>query len=620
MKDQTAPRATDAIDQTTALFAEMEPPLQKVLNGFLAELSGFSDLVAQFAQPGPGQFHGYDGIENRGDVSDILASDWALYDLDQTEFLRRLAMRETMFRRKSYETETSDRAMCLIVDSGAWMLGQNRLLALGALFWLAAVAARQGLEFLWCETADQTQWHAGLERGQIAGYLGHVAQRELDQSMLNRMLGRLPVDAGTETDVWVIGPAGLEHRVDMGDVRAGLLAELPRRANDQTTTTSDVTLWSNGVLRRTLPIVYPDDGLCVGALRRPFAYSSLAAKTPTAHLQTGWAAQHWVELSGEKLAVRWPEGLLVLSSPQSQDKDAIWVPLDKDTRIIGLSLIASKLLILRSTEDNAALVLSSLNTKERRRDDHLFRFDISADDVNLDFTTTDLPVQSFGQDGNLNKDLPMYDKFGKPFLFSVKTGIVQIVEDDAHVLAKDASNVLTTKTVQDFTQPLLEISSKNGIRYASLNISDSEVLRHEPAHVLLATSDKAAMLSSDGTYYRLWDTTSEGQIQMPLGIVPIQMMGPKKGFAYDFGSGAIVQYRAYPSGKTQLSPKTHKGTYKGLSHIRSAISGRFAYGVKLTDGKPEELTLLRLGGKGPGFETIDIAQKIAEARTVWSKD
>ena len=110
--------------------------------------------------------------------------------------------------------------------------------------------------------------------------------------------------------------------------------------------------------------------------------------------------------------------------------------------------------------------------------------------------------------------------------------------------------------------------------------------------IRLAISDIAVLMTEDGTRYVIRDRHEEIEMIWPDGLVPLQALGPKKGF------------------ERNCTPRTTKATRRDCR----------IYGVAPDDGQPQELVRLRLGGKGPGFESISVVDLIAEARTVWLSD
>lgn len=619
-------KAAPAISQTTSLFAQMEMPLRKTLQGLLRDFEGFADLVTHHLEPGFDQFSGYDGIENRGDLGDILASEWAISDIEPLEFSRRLAMIETLFRRKVYQSNTQGRAVCLIVDSGAWMLGHNRLLGLGAVFWLAAHSERLGFDFYWCHTAQPDNWNRGLEREQIQGYLDRVSQKELTQEDLNNIIQSLPViEADNAIDLLLVGPAQLEHSLDLTNLRAALLAELPYKAEGSLQASSAVSLWARGGARHTLLVNFPDDGLCIGALRRPFAVVDPNQEVHADYLSDTWVAQHWVELPYGMIAIRWPEGLLISTHFTAQTAGNLWIPLDKTAQIIAIAQegdLAVRL-IWRSGDDRSpVLKMARFDTGTDVASEKVSKLALHGDAVDLDFGTTALPLQFLVYNRTSDTLEIFFDRAGRPFTIEMQTGEVRILNGGPLLLAQDCGDRCMALKIGDarLTENVITVIKAQAYRQFLIGLEDPVEWSRARRDIRITKSQIAVLLSRDGMTYDILEQTTSSDFDWPQGLVPLQFLGPKVGFGYNPTTGGIVQVRAHHGAKPQLHPKTGKGSVKGLSHLRASMAGRSAYGIALQDGQVKKLVGIRFGGKGQGFETLSVEDQIAEARTLWLKD
>ena len=170
------------------LFAQLEPPMVQTLGGLLTAFASKLDLPQlSDAQP-QGEFVGFDGIENSGDMARLLESEWLLRELDPDDFVRRVAEREVLYRRKAFEDAGKRNTLAVVLDCGPWMLGRNRLCALAALFHLAIVAQRSGADLHWTVPGRrQPNWHAGLNRETISQFLGQIVQGAVGPAHLDRL-------------------------------------------------------------------------------------------------------------------------------------------------------------------------------------------------------------------------------------------------------------------------------------------------------------------------------------------------------------------------------------------------------------------------------------------------
>ncbi|MEM6695317.1 MAG: hypothetical protein AAF626_11700 [Pseudomonadota bacterium] len=635
MKHASQARASEAVASTATLFAGMESPLRTVLQGAMRDLDGFKDLISHYLQPGPGTFRGYDGIDTRGDIADLLASDWALYDIDRTEFLRRVAMREALFRHKVHESDSQGKAICLVVDSGAWMLGHNRLLGLGAVFWLAALAERHGVDFLWCDSARPKVWNEGLSRRDIRAYLGRVAQHEMDAALIETALSALPPKRAAPEDLWLVGPDQLRPHLDLSEIKAAFLVALPRAPEPGAQAETDIALWARGHLRRMVPLRFPEDGLCVGALRRPFKPESLVPATANAGaslasdaLTSTWAPQHWNEFPDESLAVRWPEGVLLTGALDNPGKQAMWFPLPEDAHVLAVhvdmgpsfSSRSFRMLWITGWPDAPHIHLAAVPMNDAEKPPTAdASIALQGDLPALDFGHAAIPSQPIHLKAGNGRVHALHDRDGKAFQIGMTSGVVRPKPQQARLLMQDGGSQIFAVSEMDPRLAGARIASegKGAFRDFYIAVSNPEHFAAMARDVRAATSDLAVLLSHGERQYSVIHREITAPIPWSGEARLVQVLGPSKGFAYQPSDGTVLQYRVGSEGKINLHPRSDKGAYPGLTHLRSAFRQRAVFGVELKDGKPANLVRIRLGGRGPAFKVMDVAEKIAAARTIW---
>jgi len=325
-------------------------------------------------------------------------------------------------------------------------------------------------------------------------------------------------------------------------------------------------------------------------------------------------------MAAGQVIVRWPEGLLLLPQGMDCTADPIWIPVPSKAQIVGLSWNEPNLMVL--WKDGLSLCQSTINSNpEAPQRDTPSRWTIDMSGYDLDFLSTELPVQLLDPVGFMNRSAPMFDRTGTPFLFNTEKTQFITKYGSTPLVCRDGTSMLRLELEGGQIQSqALTVSTATTARNVNLRLPNAADLLDRPRHMLLATSDTAAMWSDDGITYRIWDRTTETQMTLPDYIVLVQMLGPKKMFGYDPTSGGLVQIRVNGRGKPQVVRMTNRGNQRGLVHLRSACMGRFAYGITLNDGKPDTLTRIKMSGKGDAFFSINIPDTIAQARTIWLTD
>jgi hypothetical protein len=605
----------DPIKRTEHLFAQMNPPLAKVLSGLLVDLEVFSDLVAKDLEPGFDEFDGFSGIEAHGDVANLLSSEWLLYDINRTEFLRRVVENEALYRRKTYHSSAQGRSINLVVDAGAYMLGHNRLLGLGAIFWLSSVAARQKLEFSWASTAHRENWYSDLNKETVSQYLGSVAQTELDQNSLEQIMLQAPSrDCSKKSqtkDFWIL--TDTRSKLDLSVAKVGFRVDLPMM-NEDGRSSSQLSFFSSGLLRRKTKIDFPEDGQCIGAIRRPFKLIPSEPSSSNSHLRAHWYATHWLDTPSGHIFVRWKEGLLILPKLDGEHQENVWIPTPEKLKVVGLCEHNGIFQMMWFCEDRGKSInISSFNLRHLKRSAKYSSYSIEGLDFDLNFEIPALPWQDIDISGKLENGNSIFDASGRAFTCDAG-GHLSTKKDEPRLLAIDGRNLLLVST--EYRHAL---AHKNGTNHRELRMycDDPDDWSTTKRDIRLATSDIAAMWSSDGVNYNVQDRNQTQSLELPKGLVPIQMLGTTKGYGYIPDSGEIVQY-TLRAGKPAIGhPQIAVGRLSGLEHVRSAFWGRAAYGVIMKNGNIEDLVHIRLSGKKRSFTPTSISKAIETARTVW---
>jgi len=625
---KAGPSTVTASFQT--LFPHMQPSLQNVMQGFLEELRGFDAVMALHRSAPEGAFLGYDGITNRGDFSDLLMSELVLRDLDEMEFIRKIAEFEAGFRRKAYETKGGGRALGLVLDCGAWMLGQNRLLALAGLFWLQHLALREKSAFYWRSSYDTGDWHDRLSAKALSDYMGRVAQKELDEAALKQAIALFPSTKDKDPEFWFIGPENYATSDLVTHVDAMLLVGLPRKSADrQAPATAQLSLFLNGTLRRQSEITYPEEGPCIAALRNPFMLNREMAKTAApstaknAILSQNWYAEHWIETANGGFIIRWPKGLLIFEKNEAQAVQGWWVALSKD--IIGIHHRGTKILIiLCAGPDKETLTFLDLETSDgtlSATQKPLIL--VGGAKPNLNFGAQALPRLLRTEEGPL---LCLYDAQGRAYDLDMDSGRMQksaratdtlamrTLGGEIHV-APVSKETAGAETAGDETQ--IDVYRRDEFR-SSLQFSSSLPTKNKPLHWLIATSDRAIAFSTErGYYHSLFEEGTRslaGGFKMPAGHIPFLLSGRASGYSYNQANGDVFRFkRGDGHGLTTARTNLINGPVVGLSHIRMCGHGRGGAGLLFKDETPHQFVEIKLRQRVSAFKMHDLETILADA-------
>ncbi|GIG19282.1 hypothetical protein Cch01nite_00060 [Cellulomonas chitinilytica] len=195
-----------AVQGWSAALAALEPAVVHALAPLLQRVD---ELVARHVDvEGPdGEPEGYGGLSTRGAPERLLASEWALLDVEPDEFLRRAASRELLHVETAFRHDPPGGVTRVVVDTGPAQAGAARLVQLAALVVLHRRAAGRG---------------ACLE----VGILGHAPdtwlQGDLPELLSGWLTSRQVTDAGPETvadrrdadpDAWFVVRPGLVDRL-----------------------------------------------------------------------------------------------------------------------------------------------------------------------------------------------------------------------------------------------------------------------------------------------------------------------------------------------------------------------------------------------------------------------
>ncbi|NBB15198.1 hypothetical protein GVN21_07495 [Caulobacter sp. SLTY] len=330
----------EAMPAAYAVFApvleRLSAPMQQVLGGLLAQFErGLNRYDPPRARP-QGEFEGLGGLARSGDIGHVLQSELLLRTEAPLEFLRRLADGETLFLEKQYADPGARPVYRAMVSVGPGALGHGRILSLAALFYLARIAGQRGADFHWCflPREDGAVWFEGLTVNGVKRLLKAASYRELDAADQEEAMALWSRLSGEPVEVadWVIGARPRRHitgrpaAVDVAANAFGFILGPPIPSASRSMT---LAMRLAGQPRPGLELTFPDDRVCVSALREPFAPVSPLAlpppETAPAIARTGWAPTGMASAHGRARIVRLEEGLLILEFSNDSELKSSWL-------------------------------------------------------------------------------------------------------------------------------------------------------------------------------------------------------------------------------------------------------------------------------------------------------
>lgn len=602
------------------LFSQFEPPMMRTLFGLLSAYASRLDLPALFDDQPQGQFTGFDGISNAGDLAHLLESDWLVREIDPDDFVRRVAEREVLYRKRAFEDAGTRNTLAVVLECGPWMLGRNRLCGLAALFHLAAVAQRNGAVLKWMVPGkDHPRWQEGLSRDTITSFLGQIVQVEPDQAGLDRAMEALEIEG--KLDLWYVGPTETAETAGRIDASAQFLIQSLSAGPPEPDARVTVRMARR---RMVVDITFPDEDTCVAALRRPFRpVAQGQAKDPVnpsdmvtnglskLPFETRWT----LDRHNMAVVVRTPEGLLW--QPLMPDQGAgIWVPLPDPTRLMGLTIDrAARLSLLVAQPSDARAGLHDPVT--------LTRFDLRRDDAAPDVTSFGLTMLNRSQQSPL--EIPPLSHDGLEFItrngkrrtiapLDRKT-FQKVTKSDDRVLFCGANYRvdLTTKGKQS-----LCVTSINRRKIMLRAEIDNRIatLAGQARRVLFTPSSTALAVSRDGREYTVFTNQGESTALIPDGLHLLQLEATRRGIAWDPSAGEVIQLSLSDANQgTETLAKTDQRRLEIPRHC--PITGTVFTLQNDEDGNAVRIlpVLARRGWKDA--RQVDLIEAIAEARTQW---
>ena len=338
-KPAPPPPLPEAFRPWQAIFEEMPRQHLDVLAPLMANLSELIDDAAPAAVQPLGAIDALDGLAMRGEIERLLTSEWLWRDLDETEFLRRLAEGELLYHHLARKAVAEKRGLGLIIDVGPNMLGRPRLVALAALLVLARRARREGMPLFW-QSQGLGAWQEGLSRENLNRFLTHVSATPLEEAQVLSLMAAPPPEAlGLDMRWYVLAPARLMLPEDAPAIQI-LVAEKPEIDDDgRFGVTVEVTVLESAGRSHRRSLALPAEEAAASLLRDPFRrpFTALTMPAPLQAADAGFAQRHAAfSGNGRLLMLAQPDGVIMVD--RSEGFLAWFVPIHPHERLVGIRL------------------------------------------------------------------------------------------------------------------------------------------------------------------------------------------------------------------------------------------------------------------------------------------
>ncbi len=579
------------------LFAKMDLHLRNTLEGLLMSFATLPLPASADERQNNGEFVGFDGIENRGRLSNLLESEWLLRELDPDDFVRRVAEGEVMFRHLDFRGTGSRETLCVMLDCGPWMLGSNRIVALAALFYLALRADRIGARLLWTVPGIAKGWSEDLTRENIRIFLGRVVQETLSFDAIDSALEDI---AGGSKECWYVGAAQTRQLTQHPEVTGSILAQTPYGADEVT-----VQITSRG-RHSTLSLTPPPDADTVAALRRPFA-PERKVEAQIAADEGDLSAQPYhrdwlLDRFNHAVLIRHPSG--VLWYPFRQGIYPIWLAIPEGKTLLGVQpQSGGQLCVLLgkgATETELITVdVSSNPAKVKNCDSGCFDVEIEPQPTNAM--------------GNLHVAL------GEHCFLVCADGTKHMVKRDG-IFAPSQTGDLTVFSdgiyLIELNKGALRVKNpRRGILARMPLPGDCQDLVRNPRRTMFSPDTKVITFTTDGAHY----TTLMGLDVVRFSLEDMSLLhlhATNKALAWNADSNSLVQFQlinakvSNPKSTAIDTPITGLPRYCPLTQTVFAMNTDDA-------GIPERFIPLDTKRGWQNAESFDILDAIVRAETLW---
>lgn len=607
-----------------ALFAQFDAPMMSVLGGVLRALAPSLTQVGTFENQNDGEFTGYDGLENRGSLANLLESEWLLRELDADDFVRRIAEAEVLFRRRNFANAGKQSTLAVILDCGPWMLGRNRLIALAALFYLAIRAEQTNAQLHWIVpgTADNT-WQKTLDRESIQTFLGRVVQTELTPKRVDFLLGKMSPEA--KTDVWYVGAAQTDQITDHPAFCASFLLQSVYGARHDIEI--DVKVRQRRLAR--LPVTFESDATCVAALRRPFQPAPRDGKSAdtkikreplftTLPYQTGWL----LDRLNKAVLVRLREGVLWQPLLAAEQKDGAWLPVADDDLLLGLHVArnrsASALIATPDAPVNADGEMDCQLT--------LLRIDLRSKTAapqvlgrcNATIKPAQFPPHALGN-LHVSDVVVLVQADGQHMRFTIeKNGeLKHYPQKHSRVLWCDSNYMTHIGTGAKKHITVQNMNKHQNMQSHPLESSEY-AFETRPRHIIYSPSDHTLLIGTQGDAYDVFSKSPKRKLTVPRQVTLIHLSNAWRALAWDDEKQSLAQFQCYRQDPVLRSFGQYDGPRVDLPRCCPLSSNTFGMHYDDAD-QPAIFCPIHLTRDWATATKINIPDAIAQARTVWLK-
>lgn len=627
IKAQTIARLPRAYAPFAALFGQMDAPMMSVLGGILSALSDRLEMVGTFQNQPDGDFVGYDGLENRGKLANLLETEWLLRELDADDFVRRVAEGEVLFRRRDFQNTGKQNTLAVILDCGPWMLGRNRLIGLAALFYLALRAERTGAELCWIvpdgATGSERRWNNGLNRESVHRYLGQIVQSKLTATDIDAALAGLQVQG--RLDCWYVGSHQTATMAEHPDIGSSLLVRT--RYGAQSANLVEIEVSSARRKLTKVDVTFESDDICVAALRRPFKpevhkrTSRLSVPTHKGVLSSMPFNTRWMlDRFSQAVLIRMHEGVLWQPLIPGTKTQGVWLPLRKGDFLLGVQADRDQSLsaMIGHRHENSSI------SGPQPCDVTLLKIDLGTSEAPTQCLASGMvsvnPAQ-FPDDalGNLHlqPNCSVVQSNGTRIQFKITSErVLQTpTRADARVLFVDASyrvemreqpgTHVRVKSVSRGTQMLLEPLSK---RFTEVS--------KQPRRILFSPTSKLLSITFDDRSHMIYGHGDPYEIEMPDGLSLIHLESRHRGLAWNAEDSDLIQVAFRNDAVKKKLLKKHQWPTLSLPRYCPLTSTVFTIRSD-EDGNLLHFVPIHTKRGWQDVNAVDLVAAVEKARTVW---
>jgi hypothetical protein len=579
------------------LFSQMDLPLRSALEGMLTSFAAMPLPTTTDEHQIDGDFVGFDGIENRGKLSNLLESEWLSRELDPDDFVRRISEGEVMFRRLDFKGTGTKDVLCVVLDCGPWMLGGHRIIALASLFYLALRAERIGAQLQWIVPGVSDGWSEGLTQQNIRSFLGQMVQDRLLPAAIDQAVEGL----GTgPKECWYVGAAQTNDLAQHPDITGSISVQARYASNDV-----EVQIASHG-RKSKLHITAPPDAEIVAALRRPFT-PDRKARAKVANDEGDLTAypccRDWLlDRFNQAVIIRYPRGLLWY--PFRKEAEPTWIATPEGQSLLGIQpQSGGKLGVLLGDDDSdVSLVtvdVSGMLAKIVTRKTGYFNAQIGTQ-----------PPYAMGN---------LHIAHGDQSLFVTSEGTTQAVlfeanrtppKTDDHTIFSDGVYLI------EQTNGVLRVRNPRRGTLARARLPDADQdLYQKPRRLVFSPDTKAITFTTDGVHHTaLLNQDIVGFVLE--GLTLLYFHSASRALAWDAAANSLVQFKVINDEVSHLTYTEIDTPVTGMPRYCPLTQSVFAMNTD-DAGAPQYFVPLETNRGWQNAKAFDIPDAIERAKTLW---